>query len=215
MPKNLPNEVWKNPEDESGEASAPLPWPTQYPRAARSSGSQEKPHSWEHQLQEPTAGAAPPMHELGGPSEPVDYWCPNSKPLLAWARLTQRAARWEQPWKKKKFLQLQCTQTPPRTLVPFQTMGFAVTELLAFASPQAVRGSYCCTTSREGQGRISWLMCAKAIRGWHEAVTQSHTSTLISSCQTLSAYFWYRFYTWAHVTHSGPHPQEISAPDCI
>lgn len=32
--------------------------------------------------------------------------------------------------------------------------------------------------------RISWLMCVKAIRGWHEVLTKSHTSILISSCQT-------------------------------
>lgn len=32
--------------------------------------------------------------------------------------------------------------------------------------------------------RISWLMCVKTIRGWHEVLTKPHTSTLISSRQT-------------------------------
>lgn len=140
----------------------------------------------------------------------IDALSPNHSLLRA--RLTQRAARWEQPW-KTKFSQLQCTWTPTGVLVPFQTMESAGSELLALPSPQLWEWGIADHIPR-GTG-MSWLTWVKVIRGWHGAVTQLHTSTLISSCQNLSAYFWYRFYTWAYVTHSGPHPLQISAPDCI
>lgn len=141
----------------------------------------------------------------------IDALSPNHS--LIRARLTQRAAlKNNEPW-KTVFAQFQCTWTPTGVLVPFQTMEFAGSELLVFLSPQLWEWGIADHIPR-GTG-ISWLMCVKVIRGWHGAVTQSHTSTLISSCQNLSAYFWYRFYTWAYVTHSGPHPLQISAPDCI
>lgn len=150
---------------------------------------------------------------LGVPQnlQTIDGLTPNHSLLRD--RLTQRAAKWEQPWNKNVCPALVYMDTY-RDAGAFSNHGICRIWASCFLFSPVVRVSYCSTTSHEGRGRISWLMCVKAIRGWHEAVTQSHPSPLISSCQTLSAYFWHRFYTRAHVAFSGPHPLQISTPDC-
>lgn len=193
----------------SGEAPAPLPCLTQDPHSGALAGRKcliPESTSCRNLLQV--------QLQLVGPSEPVDNRCSNSKPLLAQSQ--------DDPKGCERRTSLRKTVCPApvymdtyRDAGAFSNHGICRLWASCFLFSPVMRVSYCSTTSHEGRGRISWLMCVKAIRGWHEAVTQSHTSTLISSCQTLSAYFWYRFCTCAHVTHSGPHPLQISAHDCI
>lgn len=209
MPKYLRNEVLKYPW--RGEW-----WSTSSTFLAHS-GSLCCPELWQSGkvsfLRAPAGGTCCRCNSISG--MPQNLWIiDTANQSLLRARLTQRAARWEQPWKKNVCPAPLCTDTY-RDPGAFSNHGICDHWASCFCFCPVVRVSSCSSTSREGQGRISWLMCVKGIRGWREVVTQSHGSTLISSCQTSSAYFWYRFYTRAHVTHSGPHPQQISAPDCI